>query len=543
METIEFEDLRHFFLDGAHLRECEVGFGMCTFAFRIEQCDLLDIGQLIEHFFGGEHETFLPEPVPGEPCQQKRQHTVEGMNLDLLVGPMAHGLPSQEAGLFHLPESMFDFVLAMVGPDNCFIGPVRSVGDQDGLAEVALCDLPDHLRIGGEVESGQALFLVDGDIEDILHMLGFEYVLDTLADGCDGWPPSPLLSAIMPGKKFFGEREEPVRTLGDGRCEIRQLPGIEPLGELHHHRALPTVEYPGGPIGFHPGQVGRGDSIVGWRDREELLVMSRCQGCHEGELLPLDPLEIVTTDVTLIEDDRDLIGGGVQGFIHRGQSVGETLEDCAVMEVSLIDIVHHRDVTLIGDQEGQTDLPEVIALRFVLAPLGQPATLVEGVNEGKEVSGVIQQVFGGDLKGGNCLLDDLLLDTVDLADVDGIHGIPEALGGEGRGGMLKDPLEDRLPVPWPDLHLAPGIDCPVDGRQGDELPDTGPLIPLGEVVIDDIGEVQHLGNTIEGGRGTELKDDRLFGLGRLRLISSPYDRFDGAEILLPDDTRLAVDPC
>ncbi len=63
------------------------------------------------------------------------------MHLDFRIGPVMHRAPSQKVRVLHLLEGVFDVVLAAVGQDDLFVGPIAVVGEQNGLAELQLAEL------------------------------------------------------------------------------------------------------------------------------------------------------------------------------------------------------------------------------------------------------------------------------------------------------------------------------------------------------------------------------------------------------------------
>ena len=102
----------------------------------------------------------------------------------------------------------------------------------------------------------------------------------------------------------------------------------------------------------------------------------------------------------------------------------------------------------------------------------------------------------------------------------------------------RKPGEHRLLVPDADLRLARGCDDPIDRRKQQITADRQALLALGEGAVEDLLQVQALRHRQDGGDGAEVVDHRFrFGVG---ILQSAEDVLGLAQVLLPDDARLAV---
>lgn len=132
----EPEVLEELLLDGRPMREHGRGPGPALApGGRVEGNHLLDARETFQDPHEAEANTRLHGLAVEQGGQQQRQDTVEGVDPDLLIGPMKHGLPADERRVFHLLEGGLDVVLRPIGEDDLVGGPVGLVGEEDALAE------------------------------------------------------------------------------------------------------------------------------------------------------------------------------------------------------------------------------------------------------------------------------------------------------------------------------------------------------------------------------------------------------------------------
>ena len=67
--------------------------------------------------------------------QQEAEQTAEGMDMDLLIGPMKLRTHRHVFVVFDLAEGLLDFALAAIGLEDLFVGPLLPIGNEDALAE------------------------------------------------------------------------------------------------------------------------------------------------------------------------------------------------------------------------------------------------------------------------------------------------------------------------------------------------------------------------------------------------------------------------
>ena len=78
------------------------------------------------------------------------------MNLELLVRPVESGTEGQIVRILQTSKVGFDVVLGAIGKNDLLIGPVGSVGEQQGLAQQGRAEMLIGLIAKAERESRQA---------------------------------------------------------------------------------------------------------------------------------------------------------------------------------------------------------------------------------------------------------------------------------------------------------------------------------------------------------------------------------------------------
>src|SRR2546429_9912160 len=80
---------------------------------------------------------------------------------------------------------------------------------------------------------------------------------------------------------------------------------------------------------------------------------------------------------------------------------------------------------------------------------------------------------------------ELHLDFADGRLIDGVHGVPEALGTKLLRGERKPALQRSLSIPLGHAGLAVGAGQAVQRSQHEILNDAGPLLTFGKVSVDE----------------------------------------------------------
>src|SRR5262249_32766574 len=139
------------------------------------------------------------------------------------------------------------------------------------------------------------------------------------------------------------------------------------------------------------------------------------------------------------------------------------------------------------------------------------------------------------------------LDGDDGVGGEAIHLVPEPLAGQLLGAEVQEAPQGGALVPGGDLDLAAGIQAAIEGGDEEVVSEAGPARPPGggEVPVDMLDQAEASGQIVQGHDGAELGDDRVLGRGDPGgggLGQGGDDVVGAAEILLPDDFGLAVDP-
>ncbi len=193
-----------------------------------------------------------------------------------------------------------------------------------------------------------------------------------------------------------------------------------------------------------------------------------------------------------------------QRLLRVAGAAAEVLEGGRVGAVAGVGAVQQGQVGVGGDEQGEADDAQGGAALLAVAALGEGGLVVEGVDEGEEVGGVEEHLAQVDLEVADQGGDEVAFDGLD--------------GGFGAG--VEAAVED-----------------------GDEQvgADGGAWAALGDVAVDDSGELQAPGEVEEGGDGAEVADGGLGSGGGGGELEFGDDVVGATEVDLADDFGLAVD--
>ena len=111
------------------------------------------------------------------------EHAVEGVDFDLVVGPVKHRRERDDVGVFELAEGGFDVGLGPVGGDDVGGCPVVTVGEQDALAEDLVLELSAGRRVGPPRQPpGGGGVAGEGGIDDPVQPARGEDLVDLFSD-------------------------------------------------------------------------------------------------------------------------------------------------------------------------------------------------------------------------------------------------------------------------------------------------------------------------------------------------------------------------
>ena len=132
---------------------------------------------------------------------------------------------------------------------------------------------------------------------------------------------------------------------------------------------------------------------------------------------------------------------------------------------------------------------------------------------------------------------------LDLADglfIDRVHGVPEALGTKLLARKREPAPQSGLLIPVGHLGLAAGTGQAIQSSEQQILTDTGALLPLGHVPVDEGDELKPLGQAPSRGEEAELLDACLDGLTGF-LLQAGEERVGGAEVSQDNLAGFSVD--
>ena len=149
------------------------------------------------------------------------QHAGEGVDADVVVGPVVHWGEGHQVGVFELAESELGLGLGTVAGDDLGDWPVVAVGDQHSFAEHLLLE---HLACGlVELEAQPVLgWGVTGEL--VAQDPGDPRILDDLCDF--GFDRRPGTAGVAAGEGV-GQLGELRAGLGQGLGEPAGLRGVQ----------------------------------------------------------------------------------------------------------------------------------------------------------------------------------------------------------------------------------------------------------------------------------------------------------------------------
>ena len=190
-------------------------------------------------------------------------------------------------------------------------------------------------------------------------------------------------------------------------------------------------------------------------------------------------------------------------------------------------------------QQGQTHHAKIGPLRFGMASLREFRRRA-AIEEGIEVRAIEAQTAHINPKVLHELAAEVGLDLADGLLIDGVHGVPEALGTKLLARKGEPAPQGGLLIPVSHLGLAVRTGQAVQSDEQQILTDTRALLSLGNVPVDEGDELKLLGQSPGRSEEAELLDARFEGLTGL-LLQAGEERVGSAEVGQDDLAGFSVD--
>jgi len=289
---------------------------------------------------------------------------------------------------------------------------------------------------------------------------------------------------------------------------------IEGKVESDQDGALDAKKLFTGSIGPDGGEKMGIEAMQGLSaDGQQFGMLRWDQGADEVKRSLLDCLEVILGVVALVKDQRHVTDSLAQGTAPLGQLVGHATEGGGIMLVAGIGVVQQGDLPVGSDQKGQAEEAQVVPSVFTVASLGKRGSVVEAVDEGKEVSGIKEQASQIETESGDRGGGDLLLDGDDSRFVNPLHIIPKSLAAQLRGLDADQTREDGFLIPVTDLGLTSRGDAAVEGGDEEVLTYRGALgAPFGNVAINGSGDIELLSHVKGCHQGAKFANNRFLGI-------------------------------
>ena len=294
------------------------------------------------------------------------------------------------------------------------------------------------------------------------------------------------------------------------------------------------------------------------RNRQQIGMLGGNQRADKVIGAFFDRLQIVPAVVAFIEDDGDVLSFVRDLAVPADKLLGEAEKDRSIGLVARVGTMKQRNMKVRRHQQGQADDPQRPAALFTLAPLGNRATLVEGVNEGEEIGTVEKHPFEIDVEVAHHLDGDIPLDRFNGLAGEAVHIFPKSLARKLPLVNIHETAQDRSLEPPGDAGLAAGRNAAVEDTNQKVVANAGSRPLFGRVAIDILTEVQPLqgdyvqgkelvGQVIQGRHSAKLDNDSLPGFGQCfgrlgRLCHGPNDILRTPQVLLPNDLGFSFDP-
>jgi hypothetical protein len=373
--------------------------------------------------------------------------------------------------------------------------------------------------------------------EDVGDPAGFADRGDLGLDGGAG--PAGLAAG-----QFVGQHAQALPGLGQGLVEAAGLPGVQ-AGGVGQDRAAGHPER--GDGGVHIAQtgepVGVHGAVVGAADGEQVGVVAGWQGSDEPDLGGFDLVLVGGRVLPGVVDQGQIAGPAGQMSEPGGQLFEHQRELGDVGPVTGVGVRQQRDAAIAGDDQAQTDQPQVRAFLLGFPALGDGCLVVAGVDVGGEVRHVQDQP--GQVQA--VVRDDpgtqLGLDRGQVRLGQPVHHLPEPAVVQRRRGQLQPAWPGGVGPPVGEAEFRAWSDDPV--RAGQRQVGTrrrGGVRPPGHDPVDDLGYADAFDHRPDRGQIPELLVLATHGLS-CRLAGQLGRYLLGrAQILLRDDPWLAIHP-
>lgn len=179
---------------------------------------------------------------------------------------------------------------------------------------------------------------------------------------------------------------------------------------------------------------------------------------------------------------------------------------------------------------------------FALAAPRESIVVIEGIDEGKKVGGVVREAAEVQTEFGQQMFRQIGFNTLNSVGINSLHVVPETLAGQQLGWRRTESCQRGAGIPLGKGALAFGCRAAIDGCQGEVLTDGKPLFSFGQMLIDDLHETQALGHRPSSGHSTEAEHSNLLGFyGSAMEFDGRDDVVGRAEVFLHRQARFAID--
>ena len=195
---------------------------------------------------------------------------------------------------------------------------------------------------------------------------------------------------------------------------------------------------------------------------------------------------------------------GEQAVQARAERREDRREGGGIGPRPLVEHVAERQLAVVGHDQGEPELAQVMAPLFTVAPLREHAPAIGRREVREEIGRVVGEDLRRDVLGGEDALDQPLLDGRDRLEGDDVHLVPEMLAGQRVGGHAQPARQGGGRRPLGDGPLAARMTQPRNRRRGQGRADgqavarPGPPARRRQRDIDLCGHLKFLGKLPQG---------------------------------------------
>ena len=458
---------------------------------RIVVRDLFNFFELLHHQRLTDVDSGLVQLPVKHRYKRQCQDTVERMHAKHLVCPVMRGGKADEIGIFHIPKSSLDVMLAAIAEYDLFVGKIFAISKQDPLAENAPFQFIVSFVVSPKFDVKPPSFTSDlcpKKISDILAGDDLIQILLKALRSVGFAPPSGFMAAgdthpeIAQGLQLFGKMLPYAANLS-----LEQSPASGDydrafLSENFFLRAMDP-----NPFKKRISEVTEPFE----RNGQEILVLGRNERAYEMVRRPVKRSNVFLRIVPFIENECDALTFLFEHLVAGNQIIQNLAEGDGVVLVPFVGLGKKRDVKIPRDQQRQANNAKISTFGLRVSALGQRSRVVGG-KKSIEVGGVVKEGAQIHIQPFHHAPRNIVFDPGKNRFVQVVHVVPESLTPQSGSADREKPTQDGTPVPDGKFAFARRRNRSIESCQQYILAHGRSLVPFRRVAVDRADDVQLL---------------------------------------------------